>query len=139
MTYPIRSVPDGDTAWGGDLRAVIAGVNDHQNRINSIESLASTSRTASFSVTASDVGVEQVYNSASSGTCTLPSNSTSAIPIGKSIPLRMGSTGVLTVAAGTGATLEARGSAFKLAGTSAVAEARKISTDGWLLYGDITT
>lgn len=38
MTYPIRSVPDGDTAWGADLRATIAGVNDHQSRLTAIES-----------------------------------------------------------------------------------------------------
>lgn len=38
MTYPIRSVPDNDTVWGPDLRATIAGVNDHQNRVTSLES-----------------------------------------------------------------------------------------------------
>jgi hypothetical protein len=38
MAYPIRSVPDGDTNWGPDLRATIAGVNDHQTRITTLES-----------------------------------------------------------------------------------------------------
>jgi hypothetical protein len=38
MTYPIRSVPDGDTNWGTDLRNTIAGVNDHQTRITALES-----------------------------------------------------------------------------------------------------
>jgi hypothetical protein len=37
MAYPIRSVPDGDTNWGPDLRATIAGVNDHQTRISALE------------------------------------------------------------------------------------------------------
>jgi hypothetical protein len=37
MTYPIRAVPDGDTAWGTDLRNVIAGVNDHQTRVTTVE------------------------------------------------------------------------------------------------------
>lgn len=30
MTYPYRAVPDNDTAWGPDLRGVIASVNDHE-------------------------------------------------------------------------------------------------------------
>lgn len=38
MTYPIRLVPDNDTNWGGDLRATIAGVNDHQTRLVTVES-----------------------------------------------------------------------------------------------------
>lgn len=38
MTYPIRAVPDNDTAWGADLRATIAGVNDHQTRLVALES-----------------------------------------------------------------------------------------------------
>jgi hypothetical protein len=37
MAYPIRSVPDGDTNWGPDLRDTIAGVNDHQTRISALE------------------------------------------------------------------------------------------------------
>ena len=37
MTYPIRSVPDADTAWGPDLRFAIAGVNDHQTRLTTVE------------------------------------------------------------------------------------------------------
>lgn len=39
MTYPIRSVPDADTAWGADIRATIAGVNDHQTRITALEQI----------------------------------------------------------------------------------------------------
>lgn len=37
MTYPIRQPPDGDTAWGNDVRATIAGVNDHQTRVTALE------------------------------------------------------------------------------------------------------
>ncbi len=27
MTYPIRTVPDGDTAWGGDVRSAFTAIN----------------------------------------------------------------------------------------------------------------
>jgi len=42
MPYPIRLVPDGDTAWGADLRATISGVNDHQARLAATELNAKT-------------------------------------------------------------------------------------------------
>ena len=139
MSYPISLPPDGDQSWGDEVRASISGVNDHQDRLVAIETLGSSSRTDNYSIVAADVGVEQIYNSASGGTFTLPSNATASIAVGKEIPLRQSGAGQLTLAAGSGATLVARGSAFKLAGQHAVAAARKISTDGWLLYGDITT
>lgn len=133
-TYPITQPSDDAAAYTytQPIRDAIAGVNEH-------EILASATRTAAYSIVAADLGTEQVYDSTSAGTFTLPSNTTSAIAIGREIPLRQSNTGQLTVAAGSGATLVARGSAFKLAGQHGVAAIRKISTNGWLLYGDITT
>lgn len=40
MTYPIRQPPDGDPTWGNDVRAAIAGVNDHQTRLTTLEGTA---------------------------------------------------------------------------------------------------
>jgi hypothetical protein len=37
VTYPIRQPPDLDTAWGGDVRAAIGGVNNHQTRVTALE------------------------------------------------------------------------------------------------------
>lgn len=41
MTYPIRQPPDDDAAyaWTPDVRAAIAGVNDHQTRLTTLEAL----------------------------------------------------------------------------------------------------
>lgn len=44
MTYPIRQPPDGDTAWGSDVRATVAAANDHQTRLTTVEGLVSASR-----------------------------------------------------------------------------------------------
>lgn len=100
--------------------------------------VTSTTRTASYALVAADVGVEQVYNSISAGTFTLPTNSSQPIAVGESIPFRQAAAGQLTIAAGGGVTLDSRGGAAKLAGQHAVAEARKTGTDTWLLAGDIT-
>lgn len=141
MTYPIRSVPDADTAWGPDIRAVIAGVNDHQTRVTTLETavLSSSVRSASYTLVAADMGVEQVYNSATAGTFTVPTDASETITAGKSVPLHQFGAGQLTVAGAGGVTVSARGGALKLAGQYAVAELRKLGINTWLLYGDITT
>jgi hypothetical protein len=105
--------------------------------VDAARPLALSTRTASYTFVVADVGVEQVYNSASSGTFTLPANTSQAIAIGLSIPLRQSGAGPLTIAPAAGVTLVSRGSAFRLSGQYAVAEVRKIATDTWILYGDI--
>jgi hypothetical protein len=45
MTYPIRQPPDGDTAWGGDLRNTVAAANDHQTRVTALEASQATQDT----------------------------------------------------------------------------------------------
>lgn len=143
MTYPIRLPPDGDTAWGNDVRTTISGVNDHQARLTALESpLASTVQTASYTFVAGDFAVperELVYNSASAGTFTVPSDASASVAIGLSVVLHQFGTGQLTVAPASGVTLVARGSAFKLAGQYGIAGLRKYGANSWILYGDITT
>jgi predicted RecA/RadA family phage recombinase len=101
--------------------------------------LLSSTRGGSYTLAAGDVGVEQVYNSAAAGTFTLPTDAAQAIPVGSTVPLRQSGAGRLTVAAASGVTLVSRASAVQLAGQHAVAEVRKIATDTWTLYGDITS
>ena len=116
-------------------------INGHLATKNYVDTggvVASSTRTASYALVVADVGVEQVYDSTSAGTFTLPTNATQAIAVGKTIPLRQSNTGQLTVAPASGVTLQARGSAFKLAGQHAVAEVRKVATDIWVVYGDTT-
>lgn len=99
---------------------------------------APTTRTASYTITANDAGSAQVYSSTSAGTFTLPTNASAAIAVGAVIPFRQAGTGQLTIAGASGVTLRSRGNAFKLAGQYAMAEALKVATDEWWLYGDVT-
>ncbi len=106
---------------------------------SAVRTVTSSTRTASYSLVVGDLGVEQVYNSTTAGTFTLPTNASQAVAIGKAYVFRQSGTGQLTIAGASGVTLQARGSAFKLAGQYAVAEARKIASDTWFLYGDIAS
>ena len=135
MTLVVRSPISGEYPTLDSHLATRGTVADQLGR----RVRSSTNRTASYTLTAADVGTEQVYSATSAGTFTLPTNATQAIAVGDTIVFRQSNTGQLTIAAAAGVTLQARGSAFKLAGQHAVAEARKVATDVWVLYGDITT
>lgn len=139
MSYPIRSIPDGDTAWGPDLRFTTSAVNDHQSRLLALEGgLNSTLKTAAYTFVVGDFDVptkarEFVYQSSSAGSFTLPTG----VSGGLSVLVHQFGTGQLTIAPGTGVTLNSRGGAYKLAGQYAVAEIRSISSGTFLLIGDI--
>lgn len=127
---------DSTQATGLSYGAPVPAVHTHTG----VEVVVTSSvRTASYTFTAADMGVEQVYNSSSAGTFTVPNDSTAATTTGKSFPLTQFGTGQLTVAAASGVSISSRGGALKLAGQYAVAELRKIGNNAWLLYGDITT
>jgi hypothetical protein len=76
-------------------------------------------------------------NSSSAVTLTVPPNSTTAYPIGTSFDLvRMGS-GAVTIAAGSGVTVNAT-PGLKLRAQYSSATLFKRGTDSWLLIGDLT-
>lgn len=100
--------------------------------------LNSSIHSASYTLTAADMGIEQVYTGTTAGTFTVPSDTTASISAGRSAPLHQAGTGQLTIAGASGVTVVARGGALKMAGQYAVAELRKIGSNSWLLYGDIT-
>jgi len=140
-TYPIRSVPDDDTAWGGDERDVIAGVNDHQTRVTALEASASaltanSQSGTSYTLVLGDAGKVVELTNAAAVTLTVPTNSSVTFPVGTIIELYRGGAGQVTVS--TTATLRApRGP--KLAVQYASASLRKRATDEWVLSGDVTT
>ena len=83
-----------------------------------------------------DAGAGVSLESASATAVTLPQNSVVAFAIGTVISLRQLGAGLVTVSAGTGATVVSR-VGLKSAGQYARFTAEKISTNGWLLSGDV--
>jgi hypothetical protein len=73
----------------------------------------------------------------SPATVTLPQNSAVAFPIGAEIDFVQLTASPVTFAAGTGATVVAT-PGLGLRARYSVATAKKISTNGWLLIGDLT-
>lgn len=142
MTYPIRQPPDGDTAWGNDVRATIAGVNDHQNRVTSLEGSAATvpsvTYTTSGTLALTDAGKVVEMNSASATTVTIPANSSVAYLTGTIIDVYRYGAGSVTLAGATGVTLRPpAGSPLTLRAQYSTVSLRKRATDEWAVSGDL--
>lgn len=141
MTYPIPLPADNAAAYTytQPIRDSIAGVNNHQLRLIAVESsLTSVVKSAAYTLAVDDFDIptkvrEFVYQSTSPGSFTLPTG----VPGGLSVLVHQFGTGQLTIAPGSGVTLNARGGAYKLAGQYAVGEVRSITPGTFLLIGDI--
>lgn len=101
--------------------------------------LTKRSFSTSYTLVLADATNSVLHATAATGiTVTLPSDSAVAIPEEQAIPWRQYGAGQLTFAAGSGATLVSRGSAFKSAGQYAGGVVTKVAANTWLLEGDIT-
>lgn len=127
----------------GGFADVAARITDAESRLTSTEGrLDAIEETpfnlqtgASYTAVAADVGKVVSMNNAAANTLLLPPG----LPVGSSITIRQAGAGQTTVDADTGATVDSRDSAFKLAGQRAYATALVVGTDAWELFGDITT
>ena len=91
-----------------------------------------------YTLALADAGTVVAMTSTSAITVTIPPNSSVAFPIGTQILFRQGNPGgVITIAPGTGVTLESRGSIFTTAGNAAWATLIQINTNLWDLFGDL--
>ena len=77
------------------------------------------------------------HSNASAITFTIPPNSSVAFPVGTVIEMEQAGAGALSVAAGSGVTINSRSSDLTLAGQYAVAFVKKVATDTWTMNGDL--
>lgn len=100
--------------------------------------LTQTTQTSSYTFVLGDGGTLVEYSSSSAGTFTVPPNSSVAFPIGTSISVRQYGTGLLTIAAGAGVTVDSSGGALKMGGQYTEATLTRRATNEWVLSGDIS-
>lgn len=143
MTYPIAQPADNAAAytWTPPIRAAIAGVNDHQTRVNALEGsssvlIANSQTGTTYTLVLSDANKVIELTNAAAITLTIPTNASVAFPVGTLIELYQGGAGQVTVS--TSVTLRAPDGA-KLAKQYASASLRKRATDEWVLSGNVTT
>jgi hypothetical protein len=77
------------------------------------------------------------FTNASAVTFTIPPNSSVAFPVGSFIEIVQSGAGAVSVAAGSGVTINSRSADLTLAGQYAVAFVKKVATDTWIMNGDL--
>ena len=103
-------------------------------RATPVETQAGTS----YTLVLADAGKVIESTSGSATTFTVPPNSSVAFPVGTIVAVCQAGAGTLSVAAGSGVTVNSRGSLTDLAGQWAEATLRQRSADVWVLTGDLT-
>jgi hypothetical protein len=100
---------------------------------------AGTNTVSGYAPALSDNGKQiEIYNLSQTCTVTLPSDSTTAFPIGAQILFVQGAPGQLLFAAGVGATIKSYGSAFRTVGQEITVCAVKCAANTWRVVGDLT-
>jgi hypothetical protein len=92
-----------------------------------------------YTFLADDAGKVITATNASAVTVTVPPESSVAFPNGTQIVVAAGGAGAVTIAAGSGVTLNSKDSNLKIDGQYATACCLKTGTDTWLVFGALTT
>lgn|GEM_PF-5978079 len=91
----------------------------------------------SYTAVLADANTYIRFSNAGAITFTIPPNSSVAFPVGTVIEMEQAGAGALSVAAGSGVTINSRSSDLTLAGQYAVAFVKKVATDTWTMNGDL--
>lgn len=97
-----------------------------------------STKTANYTLALSDEGGLIEMNSAGALTLTIPTNATSAFPVGSQVVVVRKGAGDVTVAGAVGVTLQSVSSNTKVASQYGGATLVKVATDTWYLFGDLS-
>lgn len=95
----------------------------------------STVSGTTYTIALADIGTTLECTSASATTITIPTNATTAFPIGATLYLSQIGAGQVTISPAGGVTLQSAGSKYKTASQYAKIALEKRGTDTWIMYG----
>lgn len=130
----ITAVTAGTGLSGGGSSGAVTVSFDYAVGNQSTES----AQTASYTLVAGDAGKLVTMSNASANNLTVPPNSSVAFATGTRIDIIQKGAGQTTIVAGSGVTLNSKGSALKLSGQYAGASLIKYGTDTWFVVGDLS-
>jgi hypothetical protein len=107
------------------------------NLNNAINGPSITSATANYTLVLGDAGKLVNVNSASAATVTVPPYSSVAYTAGAAIAVAQSGAGQVTIAAGSGVTINSAGSVYSISEQYGAAQLYNLSTDTWLLIGKL--
>jgi hypothetical protein len=97
------------------------------------------SNTGSYTLTLNDQGKILPFSTTSTGTVTVPLNSSVAFPTGSFVNFIQTGTGPILMTGASGVTIQSESSKLKLKGQYAVAGVVKTDTDTWVAFGNLTS
>ncbi len=98
---------------------------------------AQTGTSYTLGLSDADFGLMLTLSNASAITLTVPNESSVNFPVGSSINFTQLGAGQVTVAAASGVTINSQGAKMKTTGTYAVGSLIKMSSNNWLLFGNL--
>jgi hypothetical protein len=111
--------------------------NSVRTAIAAANTVPVVAKTAAYTLTLTDAGCAVEVTSSSAVSVTVPPNSSVAFPVGSVIEVAQLGAGQVTIAAGSGVTINSAGSLTKTRAQYSSASLRKRGTDTWLLVGDL--
>lgn len=121
---------------GDPIRDAFDKCNDNFTELYTGAAVSSQSGT-SYTAVLADANTYIRFSNAGSITFTIPPNGSVAFPVGTVIEMEQAGAGALTVAPGSGVTVNSRSADLTLAGQYAVAFVKKVATNTWTMNGDL--
>jgi hypothetical protein len=97
------------------------------------------SNTGNYTLSLADQGKILPFSTTSTGTVTIPLNSSVAFPTGSFVNFVQAGTGPILVTGASGVSVQSEGSKLKLKGQYAIAGAVKTDTDSWIVFGNLSS
>jgi hypothetical protein len=97
------------------------------------------SNTGSYTIALSDQGKVLPFNTTSTGTVTIPLNSSVAFPTGSVVNFIQTGTGPILMTGASGVTIQSENNKLKLKAQYAVAGVLKTDTDTWVAFGNLVS
>ena len=97
------------------------------------------SNTGDYTLALTDQGKILPFSTTSTGTVTVPLNSSVAFPTGSFVNFVQSGTGPILMTGASGVTIQSESSKLKLKGQYAVAGVVKTDTDTWVAFGNLTS
>jgi hypothetical protein len=97
------------------------------------------SNTGSYTLALTDQGKILPFNTTSTGTITIPLNSSVAFPTGSFVNFVQAGTGPILITGASGVSVQSEGSKLKLKGQYAAAGCVKTDVDTWVAFGNLSS
>lgn len=133
-SLPVPGASEG--TWGTELNTWLLTAHNADGTLKDLITIVTAVGTT-YTLVLTDASKVVEFTNSGAVTVTIPPNSSVAFPIGTAILLTQIGTGAVSIAPGSGVTLNSRANYRKIAAQYSSVSLRKRATDSWILDGDL--